>query len=120
MTGAVPYGQDDALNPGRAESGCETKLNVRIIYGETGNAAPRADSADPIDPIDPIEAEARLAAALIKARMKRPIGEGDRARMPVFEDFACFYARFPSPPKPSAGFSRRRASRLCGPYRRVF
>ncbi len=87
MTGAVPYGQDDALNPGRAESGCETKLNVRIIYGETGNAAPRADSADPIDPTDPIEAEARLAAALIKARMKRPIGEGDRARMPVFEDF---------------------------------
>lgn len=90
MTGAVPYGQDDALNPGRAEAGGGTKLDVRIICGETGGAAPRADSADPvdpIDPIDPIEAEARLAAALIKARMKRPIGEGDRARMPVFEDF---------------------------------
>ena len=81
MTGAVPYGPDDALNPGRPEGADKTALNVRIVCGEAGGAG-SADSR-----ADPVEAEARLAAALIKERMKRPIGEGAQARMPVFEDF---------------------------------
>lgn len=73
MKGAVSYGQDDELQPGRQDTGA-TKLNVRVLFGEQNGA-------------DAIETEARLAAALIKERMKHPIGEGDNTRMPVFEDF---------------------------------
>jgi len=73
MRGNVRYGEEDALHPGRQDAG-DVPLHVRVICGQAEGA-------------DAVEAEARLAARLIKERMQSPITIGEKTRMPAFEDF---------------------------------